>query len=466
MSDALVTTLRSPTKFSPKQITAFYFKPFLTEEGDPTGLQICKACGKMRKHAPKTGYTNLVSHVRSEHSRFEAEMEAASTAATGTLLPWVRQKVSNRHAWLLWLVCGNLPFSFVEMETTRRYTNFPPVCEETITRDMENVTKAVERRIGDELPENFGIVLDGWTHGSEHYLAVFACYELNGVRQAPLLSMAPIINGPDDSLNAESHMAALSAFLPFFGKTLSNVIFLVGDNCEVNKRLARLLVLPLVGCASHRLNLAVQSFIAPYEEELEQVQPLMKRLRTINQAAKLRLKTRIRPKLRQVTRWGSTYTMLSRYFELCGFISADDEELAEEMPSLAVKRKLKALLEQLGDVQSVSMKLQSDDLSLLDARDLLNGLLEVMPSFVNYLDPKAEIVHSPDFESGVVKVLRGQVNRLNRAEKSSLLPFVRRAPPPARVEDTAKVGFAERILKHRNPHGFQGGAHETKHVFI
>ncbi|ETN02079.1 hypothetical protein PPTG_23971 [Phytophthora nicotianae INRA-310] len=112
------------------------------------------------------------------------------------------------------------------------------------------------------------------------------------------------------------------------------------------------------------------------------------------------------------------------------------------------------------------MKLQSDDLSLLDARDLLNGLLEVMPSFVNYLDPKAEIVHSPDFESGVVKVLRGQVNRLNRAEKSSLLPFVRRAPPPARVEDTAKVGFAERILKRRNPHGFQGGAHETKHVFI
>ncbi|ETL77600.1 hypothetical protein L917_21457 [Phytophthora nicotianae] len=70
------------------------------------------------------------------------------------------------------------------------------------------------------------------------------------------------------------------------------------------------------------------------------------------------------------------------------------------MPSLAVNRKLKTLLEQLGDVQSVSMKLQSEDRSLLDARDLLNGLLEVMPSFVNYLDPKAEIVHSPDFESG------------------------------------------------------------------
>ncbi|KUF99009.1 hypothetical protein AM588_10010738 [Phytophthora nicotianae] len=38
---------------------------------------------------------------------------------------------------------------------------------------------------------------------------------------------------------------------------------------------------------------------------------------------------------------------------------------------------------------------------MLDARDLLNGLLEVMPSFDDYLAPNAEIVHSPDFESGV-----------------------------------------------------------------
>ncbi|ETM31074.1 hypothetical protein L914_21277 [Phytophthora nicotianae] len=221
---------------------------------------------------------------------------------------------------------------------------------------MENVTKAVERRMSDELPEKFGIVLDGWTRGSEHYLAVFVCYELIGVRQAPLLSMAPIINGPNDSLNPESHMAAVSAGGPSFG-----------DNYAVNKRLARLLGLPLVGCASHRLNLAVKSFIAPHEEELEQIEDPL------------------HPKLHQATRWGSIYTMLPRYFKLREFFSADDEELAVEMPSLAVNRKLKTLLEQLGDVQSVSMKLPSEDLSLLDARDLLNGLLEVMPSFANYM---------------------------------------------------------------------------------
>jgi hypothetical protein len=152
---------------------------------------------------------------------------------------------------------------------------------------MENVTKAVEKNIGAILPGKFGVVVDNWTRGSEHYMAVFACFELNGVRHCPLLSLAPVINGPDDRLNAEGYMAALAAFLPFFGKDLTNVIFLVKDNCAMNKRLARLIGVPLVGCASHRLNLAVRGFLDPYEEDLEQVQSLMKRLRTITQAAKL-----------------------------------------------------------------------------------------------------------------------------------------------------------------------------------
>ncbi|ETL77525.1 hypothetical protein L917_21534 [Phytophthora nicotianae] len=149
MSDALVATPRSKSKFTPNQIACFYFKPYLTEDRDPTGLQACKVCGKTRKHAPKTRYTNLVSHVKSDHGNFEVEMEAASTAATGTLL-----------SWLEWIV-KETSLSFVEMKSTRRYTNLATVCEETITRDMESVTKAVERSIGGELPERFGVILDG-----------------------------------------------------------------------------------------------------------------------------------------------------------------------------------------------------------------------------------------------------------------------------------------------------------------
>ncbi|ETP46085.1 hypothetical protein F442_07622 [Phytophthora nicotianae P10297] len=227
-------------------------------------------------------------------------------------------------------------------------------------------------------------------------------------------------------------------------------MFVVGDNCAVNKRLAHLMGVPLVGCASHRLNLAVRRFLKPYEEDLEQVQTLMRRLRTITQASKLRLKTSLRPKLRNETRWGSTFAMLDRYLVLREYISADDDELAEVMPSPAANRRLKALLVEMADVESISKKLQSIDLNLLDARDLLNGLLEIKPSLSHYLAPNSDIVHSPDFELGVVKVLGGQAKRLSRAERSALQSFLRRSTTATcEEEEAAKLGFADRILKRR-----------------
>jgi len=59
----------------------------------------------------------------------------------------------------------------------------------------------------------------------------------------------------------------------------------------MTKRLGRPMGVPLVGCARHRLNLVVRGFLDPYEEDLEQVKSLMKRMRTITHAAKLRYAT-------------------------------------------------------------------------------------------------------------------------------------------------------------------------------
>ncbi|KUF88082.1 hypothetical protein AM587_10004846 [Phytophthora nicotianae] len=162
MSETLAAS--QPTNFTPKQIAAFFFKPFLTEDGDPTGFQICKACVKTHKHTPKTGYIILVSHVKSVHPRFQLEMEDASIAATGSLLPWVRQKASNR------------------------YTKLPPVCRNTLRANMESVTKAGEKKIADEMPDKFGLLLDGWSHGTEHYLGVFACYETPSAPNADIVA--------------------------------------------------------------------------------------------------------------------------------------------------------------------------------------------------------------------------------------------------------------------------------------
>lgn len=46
--------------------------------------------------------------------------------------------------------------------------------------------------------------------------------------------------------------------------------------------------------------------------------------------------------------------MLARYFELRELINADDEDLVELLPSPAANRRRKALLTEIGDIESVS----------------------------------------------------------------------------------------------------------------
>ncbi|GMG17930.1 unnamed protein product [Phytophthora fragariaefolia] len=385
MADNILSPTRPQATFTPRQIAGFFFKTCLDEEGVATGYKSCKACGKCRKHLSGTGYTNLVSHVRSAHPKFEVDMRNASAAATGTLVSWVSQKGSNRYAWLRWIVMSNLPLSFCESELTRQFTSLPAVSVDTLRANMESVTRVVERLIGAEMPQKLGFILDGWSHGTEQYLAVYGCYETPDGPRYPLLSMAPVMQDEDVRLTAESHMAAIARFLPFFGKTLSDCLFLVGDNCAVNKRLANLMGVPLVGCASHRLNLAVKSHLAPHEDDLEKVQVLMRKLRTLKQAAKLRAKTALAPVLRQETRWSSTFAMLDRYVRLREFLSADDEDIADLLPTRAAHRRLEALRDEMKDVESISKKLQSEGLTLLQARDLFDGLLELKPDFASYL---------------------------------------------------------------------------------
>ncbi|GMF80819.1 unnamed protein product [Phytophthora fragariaefolia] len=88
-------------------------------------------------------------------------------------------------------------------------------------------------------------------------------------------------------MNSEGHLRAIARFLPLSGKSMSGCTFLVGDNCAVKKRLTNLIGVPLVGCASHRLNLAVRDYLALFDSELEEVQQLMHKLRTLKQTAKL-----------------------------------------------------------------------------------------------------------------------------------------------------------------------------------
>ena len=94
-----------------------------------------------------------------------------------------------------------------------------------------------------------------------------------------LLAVAPLVN--EEQLGAKQHIKFMHATLLLYRKTLDNVVVLIGDNCSTNKKVADDTGIPLIGCASHRFNLAVNSWLEErpeYEQVLDAIHKLMVQL--------------------------------------------------------------------------------------------------------------------------------------------------------------------------------------------
>ena len=123
-------------------------------------------CGKEKKCAPKSGWTNLISHIRKQHpeqnfakSDENYHQQKITNAFGGTTLG-----AENIHNWLEWVCCELKPFSFIESELTRKNVKLQPISMKTFLKYMNLVTKKVESTIAAAIPEKFAIMMDGWSH--------------------------------------------------------------------------------------------------------------------------------------------------------------------------------------------------------------------------------------------------------------------------------------------------------------
>ena len=78
-------------------------------------------------------------------------------------------------------------------------------------------------------------------------------------------------------------------------------------------------------------------------------------------------------------------------------------------------------IEKCANLKSVTLALQRSNIDLHDARILFDSLLEDYDNevFQKYLEADANIVHSPNFERGVVKILKYQ-NYFSDDEKAAM----------------------------------------------
>ncbi|KAE9014157.1 hypothetical protein PR003_g12305 [Phytophthora rubi] len=144
----------------------------------------------------------------------------------------------------------------------------------------------------------FGLMFDGWSHGTMHFVSVYALYVVGGRLQRTLLALSPLDQGSQD---AAAHIELFRNVLAVYKKTVDMVQYIVADNCNINRSIDTKLGIPLVGCASHRFKLAVNKFVTEHELLLQKVNNIMSQLRQINNAAELQKLTPLRAKKRNAT---------------------------------------------------------------------------------------------------------------------------------------------------------------------
>jgi hypothetical protein len=415
----------------------------------------CGECpiGKGLLKRPKAGgWTGLANHAKG-HAGWEDKVKLALSGfgpMDGIVIRKVSPEARNAYNWCEWVIMGDHPFSFVDDPLTRKYSNLKPITRPTLMKYLHALDLEVAEIVKSILPPTFGVVVDGWTCAKEHYFAVFAVWtKIDSVQRA--LLCCGVQDEDEDSdmdFSAESLGDYLFDELELMGLDFSCIEFISGDNTACNPKLARLISqllghpVPLIGCSSHKLNLAVEKYVDDnYKGLVNNIADLCAKLRQLKNASKLRKKNLPCALLRSI-KWGSTYAMLLRYIELSGHLRdcnfADD--VLQCIPSAVDHARAVELCEHLGDFNAVSKLLQldgkgtgPDDMKALDMDEVryqFDKLIESFPGSSHYLAADAAIVQNNFFERGIVKLQAGKEHELVPREKAEIRRFLIADAPP------------------------------------
>ena len=250
--------------FNSKSICEYFYTSVSRSEWQ------CKKCLKLK--AKNGGWTNLLSHIRTcvgtdyEKVFIEHKKQSSSSSVASGFFVRVSEQEKEMHLWIRFVVMRNLPVSFADCPYTRDVVRMKPVSARTLRRHILSLCDVLKETLRKELPSKFVIVFDGWTEGTQHYIGVAASYmkTVDG-KETPcqtMLSMKPLLADGITGMRAIDHIEHLSNVLEGYGKSNNDIICLVGDNCAVNQSMARILGVPLLGCASHKFNLAVRRWIS------------------------------------------------------------------------------------------------------------------------------------------------------------------------------------------------------------
>ena len=182
---------------------------------------------------------------------------------------------------------------------------------------------------------------------SVHYCGVYAIFASPVGKLIKLLLALSVFEG-EQCFGSNAHCKLLEDTLEQYNRTKNSIIFITADNCSTNKSLVKIIDVPMIGCFSHRLNLAVQLFCnssIKITTVLDKIRVLMVFLKTPKARGWLIQYTSLAPSLDNDTRWDSKYAMLKKYVRLVPVlsnkhrISLSEQQIKEEEDAMVTQSK-------------------------------------------------------------------------------------------------------------------------------
>ena len=162
---------------------------FFTLQEGTSKIYVC-VCGVLRWKT-ETSYANLLSHLRSDHPKFERVINGSRDPTQSEINDFIRPKKALQYfGWYDLIINALLPFNTVEKEPVRRNVNHKPISVETFMEYLPTLTRRVEKQIEAILPQKFALVLDGWSNGATYYVGVFASFPSDDNNSALFLSVS------------------------------------------------------------------------------------------------------------------------------------------------------------------------------------------------------------------------------------------------------------------------------------
>ncbi len=404
--------------------------------------------------ASNSGMSNLLNHTVEKHMESLKELYAANKSGSqGPMVQFVSyvSPVARKiYGWMKYVILTNQSLNSVMNKDAREFSKFESIDKKTMSKYLERVFEFVKLELQQILPQTFGIIFDGWSCSGEHFLAVFFTFvnKSGGVEKRLVSFNVQDLpeNGEsseDFGFTAEDIGDCLNQLLTDMGRTWQSVEFLSGDNTSVNPRLANLVTdfilreygvrrtIPLVGCASHRLNLAVQSLYEPgtvHHDLLKKVNEVMNELNTLKNRYRLATVTNLIPTRLHEIRWGGALATFKKYLALEEFLDKAEfpRETRRKFLDSEDVEQAGQFVEFLSEFERVNIHLQTDDAQVVSihiVRCLFDKLIRHCPEVSLQLAKDSRLVHCPNFENGIAKIQSAQENTLTAAEKAAVEIF-------------------------------------------